>query len=398
MSNEIKNLKKAAQRILSQVKKKERIILFADSDLDGVTSLIILQESIKNLGWETPFLYFSDREREGYGLTEKSLNFLKKYAPALLILLDCGIGSFKEIKKAKENGLETIIIEHHEVLDKLPKAKIIVNPKQKGDEYPFKFLATCGLSFKLAKTLLKKKISKNLEQSFLELVALGTMADMMPQIEDNKFLIEKGLETLPFTFRPGLKIFFKDPRFQNFSLKETAQKIISILQITDLKNHLTESYLLLTSRSQKEAKKLIEVMWQKNSHRQETLKVFFEEIAQKVAKNFSPIIFEGGTDFPYSLSGSLASRILQKFKKPTFIFNSNKNLSRGSARTPQGVNSVEALKHCSQLLEEGYGGHPQASGFACKTENLKKLKECLEKYFSQAPPLYKPYGKNNCLH
>lgn len=377
---EIKNLKKAAQRIKKAIKNKEKIILYSDADLDGTASLIILEETIKNLGGEIASLYFPDRETEGYGLQEKFLRAFKKYAPGLLILLDCGIGNFKELEEAKKIGFETIVIDHHEILKKLPPASIIIDPKQKGDKYPFKFLATCGLTFKLAELLFGKKISKALSQSFLEIVALGTISDMMPQVEDNQIFIEEGLKTLPSTFRPGLKVFFKKFPLEEFSLKEISQKIISTLQITDNQNNLTESYLLLSAPNEKEALKLLEILLEKSIQRKELISALTKEVAEKVKNSSQPIIFEGGEDFPFSLTGPVASRICNKFKKPTFIYTTNQKRTRGSVRTPQGIDSVKALSHCHSLLEV-YGGHPPASGFTCQTENLEKLKQCLLEYF-----------------
>ena len=177
---EIKNLKKAAERIKKAIKNKENIILYADADLDGTCSLLILEETIKNLGGEVKAIYFPDREEEGYGINEKALDYLKRYSPALFIALDCGISNFKEIEKAKELGFEVIIIDHHKILEKLPKADIIVDPRQKGERYPFKEFATCGIVFRLSALLLGKKLTGLLENNSIELVALATLADLMP--------------------------------------------------------------------------------------------------------------------------------------------------------------------------------------------------------------------------
>lgn len=147
---EIKNLKEVARRILKAIKNKEKIVLYGDADLDGMTAVIILADTIKNLGGKVAAIYFPDRELEGYGITEKGLDYLKENAPALLVTLDCGIGNFKEAELAKKLRFEVIIIDHHQVLDALPKAEIIVDPNQKGDKYSFKGLATVGISFKLS--------------------------------------------------------------------------------------------------------------------------------------------------------------------------------------------------------------------------------------------------------
>src|SRR3989344_359787 len=193
---EIKNLKKAAERITTAVKNKENIILYGDADLDGAASVIIFKEALKNLGAEPSAVYFPDRETEGYGITPKGLDYLKKFSPALLVAFDLGIGNFEEVKTAKKLGLEVIIIDHHEILDKLPSASIIVNPKQKGDRWPFKEFAASGLSFKLAELILAEKFSDSLRNNFLELAALATIADMMPKKDENALIISEGKESL----------------------------------------------------------------------------------------------------------------------------------------------------------------------------------------------------------
>ena len=378
----IKNLEKAAKRILRAIKAKEPIIIYGDSDMDGVSSVVILKEAITSAGGKGVSVYFPDREDDGYGLNDGSLNYLKSKAPALFITLDCGIGNFKEVELAKSFGFEVIIVDHHEILDKLPEASIIVDPKQKGDKYPFKFLATCGIAFLLSREILAGKISKSLENNFLELVSLGTVADKMPQKEDNETFITQGLFYLPVTFRPGLKIFFKFFPLENYSLKEIVQKIVSVLQITETKNHLTESYRLLSTESLKEAEKMLKILVEKSDKNRELTKEFFERIEEKIFSKDSDFIFEGGADFPLNLTGAIASRLLSKFNKPAFIFSCKDNLIRGSIRSPQEIDSVEVLKHCSGYLEI-YGGHPQASGFTLKKENLEKFKECLKNYFKK---------------
>ena len=376
----IKNLSKTASRIRKAIKSNENIVLFSDSDLDGVTSLIILEETIKNLGGKVSTCCFSDREKEGYGLSESVLKFLKKYSPALLILSDCGIGNFKEVEIAKRFGFEIIIIEHHVVLDKVPAANIVIDPKQKGDKYPFKFLATCGIVFHLARELLGSKMSESIEKNFLELVALGTIADKMPQKEDNEVFIKEGLNSLSSTFRPCLRVFFKFFPREKYSLKEITQKIVSVLQITEVKNHLTESYKILSTDSEREAEKILEILREKSLQRLEIIKGITGQIEEKISSENPLFVFEGGEDIPLVLTGAVASRLFSKFQKPTFIFSVQDNKIRGSTRTPKEVDSVQALKHCSDFLEV-YGGHPPAAGFSVKKENLQKLKECLKEYF-----------------
>lgn len=377
---EIKNLKKAAERILKAIKNKENLILYGDADLDGTTSVIILKETIQNLSGKVGAIYFPDREIEGYGISEIGLNYLKSNSPALLIALDCGIGNFKEVKLAKKLGFEVIVIDHHEVLDELPEAEIVVDPKQKGDEYPFKSLASAGIVFKLSELLFKNKLSENLRRIFLELVAIATLADMMPRKEENKVFIEEGLSTLENSWRPGIKAFFQiEPFKKYFKISEKVSKIISILNIRDVENQLPASFRLLTSLSLNEAQKIIEKLLVKSEVRKEKIKEMIEEIEKRLLeKTTDSIIFEGDNSFELILLSSVASIICQKYKKPTFLYKKMSEESQGTVRTPSGIDSISLMKKCSKHPLT-YGGHPQASGFRIKNEDLEKFKECLIK-------------------
>ncbi len=378
---EIKNLKKAAERIKKAIKNKENIILYADADLDGTCSLLILEETIKNLGGEVKAIYFPDREEEGYGINEKALDYLKRYSPALFIALDCGISNFKEIEKAKELGFEVIIIDHHKILEKLPKADIIVDPRQKGERYPFKEFATCGIVFRLSALLLGKKLTGLLENNFIELVALATLADLMPQVKDNKFFIEKGLEVLGKTYRPALRAFLKLNEVNN--PKEAIHKIISVLSAGEVKDNLTEAYLLLKEKDEKKAEKLVLELTEKNKEKHERIREIVKEVEERILKKpGKKIIFEGDKEWPLAFTGPVASKICNLYKKPTFIYKKGDKISRGAVRTPKGIDSVEAMKACSVFLIT-FGGHPQASGFTLSNENLINFENCLIKYFEK---------------
>jgi len=374
---EIKNLKKAAERIKKAIKNKEKIILYGDADLDGVSSVIILKESIKNLGGEVIAVYFPDRETEGYGISETALSHLKQFSPALLIALDCGIGNFKEIKSAKKIGFETIIVDHHEVLDKLPAAKIIVDPKQKSDKYSFKGLANTGISFKLSEAMLGEKMSPVVRNNFLEMVALATIADMMPQEDENKIFIEDGLNNLENSWRPGIQAFFETEILNECSnLNQKVSKIISLLNVRDVENNLPASFRLLTSQSVEDSKKLIEKLLEKSFQRKENIEEIIREIESRLSKKQTPIIFEGAAHFEVMLISSVASTLCHRYKKPSFIYKKLEKESQGTVRTPAGINGVSLMKKCKKYLIT-FGGHAQASGFRVKNENLEKFKNCL---------------------
>lgn len=381
---EIKNLKKTANRILKAVKNKEKIIIYGDADLDGAASVIILKETLKNLGSREPVIYFPNRGKEGYGINETALSFLKKEAPALFIVLDCGIGNFEEVVRAKKMGFEIIIIDHHEILEKLPEALIIVDPKQKGDEYPFKELAAAGILFRLSQIMLAKKSGESLKRGFLELAALATLADMMPQVGENKILTEEGLRSLESTFRPGLKVFFEMNSLQPFSsVRQIAQKIISALNAPSASDHLNQTYLLLTTPSPQEAKNLATTLLEKAYQKQAKIREITEELEEKILKKMEePIIFEGDSFSPLILTGPIASRICNLHQKPTFIFERGLKESQGAVRMPKDLNGVQALIKCKEFLKT-YGGHPRAAGFKLENKNLEKFKTCLIEYFSK---------------
>ena len=374
----IKNLKKAAERILKAVQDSERIILYGDGDLDGVSSVIILKETIKTLGGKISSVYFPDREIEGYGVTKKALDFLKKFSPALLVTLDCGIGNFREIKEAKKLGFSVIVVDHHKVLDRLPEADIIVDPKQKGDKYPFKDLAAVGVAFKLSELLLKEKMTEALRRNFLELVALATIADMMPKVSENKIFIEEGLRYLENSWRPGIKALFEADFLKDYNLHEKVSKVISMLNIRDVENRLPGSFFILTNSSPQELSGLIANLREKQKARKEKIKEILEEMERRISKSQDPIIFEGDSDWDYPLISYIGSIVCRDFKKPTFVFKKLKEESQGTVRVPSGIDSVSLMGKCKDLLIT-YGGHAKASGFRLKNENLEKFKNCLIK-------------------
>lgn len=378
---EIKNIKKAAERILKAIKSNERIIIYGDADMDGISAVIILKEAIHNLGGKAAAVYFPDREIEGYGLNEDALKYLKKHAPALLILLDCGIGNFTEIKSAKKLGFEVMIVDHHQPLKKVPAASIIVNPKQKGDKYPFKEFAAAGVVFRLVEVLMKERLTSALRNNFLELVALATVADMMPQTDDNLQFLQDGFRSLKNTSRPALQVFWEiDPVIKD-NIKQFAQKIISACHAGNGKDHSNEAYFLLTVRSVKEAKPMAEYLLAKAYDRQLQIKEIVGEIEKKVLRKMKEeIIFEGDESWPVLMLGPVASKICHTFKKPVFLHNGKNGLCQGAVRTPKGVDGVKAMMHCADDLET-YGGHPLAAGFRIKEKDLDKFKQCLIKYF-----------------
>jgi len=383
----MKNLTKAAERIKKAIKEKEKIILYGDADLDGISSVVILKETINNLGGKVSSIHIANREKDGYGISKKALDELKDLSPALIISLDLGISNFKEIDLANEMGFEVMVIDHHQPLDKLPAASIIVSPKQEGDKSAFKEYANVGLVFKLSEEILGDNFSINLKNSFLELASLGTIADMMTETDENKEIIERGLSNLEKTYRPGLRVFFENSRlrkkYQIQGMRTMASIIIGALNSGQKEGKIHQTYSLLTSSSLGEAREIAEDLFKKNYQRKLRIREIAEEVKKRISdKTEDPFFFEGDPYWPLLLLGSVATRICKDYKKPVFLYRKGGKKSQGSVRSVKGFNSVEAMKSCSQFLKT-YGGHPRASGFTVSNENLKDFKKCLLKYFEK---------------
>ncbi|MBI4138135.1 MAG: hypothetical protein HY482_00875 [Candidatus Wildermuthbacteria bacterium] len=383
----IKNLKKVAARLVKAAKQGETLILYSDADMDGVSSAIILQQAIRSLGGQIARTYFPDREIDGYGITPKAIRELKTLAPAVICATDLGISNFKEIDLAKKAGFEVLLIDHHEILDRLPNADIIVDPKQPGDRHPFKQLAACGLALLVAREMLGKTIAESLEKSLVELAALGTLADMMPQEQDNEKIIQEGLEALEDSWRPGIRVFFRLPEFDSLrNIEEKARKIIGILNVRDVQDGFPAAYRILTCPSEREALRMIEKSMEIHKERKERARMLTDMARVSVLKDpDAPIIFEGGKEFDYILLGGIASVMSQDYDKPAFVYKQLEQESVGSVRAPARYDTVRAMKHAKQYVIT-YGGHPQASGFRLKNSNIGKFKAALMKYYdSQAP-------------
>ncbi|MCU0653369.1 MAG: DHH family phosphoesterase [Candidatus Pacebacteria bacterium] len=378
-NGKIKNLAEAAQRIKNAARNGERSIIYGDTDLDGVAAAIMAGEIVKNAGGKVAAYYFPNREKEGYGITKEALKKLEPHAPALLIAVDLGIGNFEEVKLARAAGFSTLIVDHHEILDGLPQADIVVDPKQPGDSSPFKFFAAAGLVFKLAEETFGNDFYGNFRQSFAELAALATLADMMPREAENTEIIEEGLATIRRSFRPGLRAFFDtDAFFENDArnFNERIAKIITVLNVRDFRAGVPAAFKLLTTDSMDAAKVMIREFLEINKKRRENIDRVTAQIESLFRDKGEPIIFEGNPEWDSSLMGTIASILNIKYGKPVFIYKILDGESQGTVRSTDEVDSVALMKKCKDLLVT-FGGHPKASGFRVKNENLEKFKICL---------------------
>jgi len=371
-----------AKRVIKAAKKFERIVIFGDADLDGIASVVILQELFEFLNplyvKDNLSVYFPNREVEGYGLSDTALDVMQEKLPAILFVLDAGISNFKEIDRAKKMGFEVIVIDHHKILGKLPKADLIVDPKQKDDNYPFKELAAAGLVYKLAEKTLKNA-PDFLYNRLLELAALATLADLMPIEEDNEEIVNKGLEALLETQRSGLLALIQLNDLDVNSDLDITQGIIAPLNSFRLKNHIAESYSLLTESSLEKSRTIAKKLIKQTIEKKRAIQMFVTELKQEYENKDKTVIFSYSKAWPSPYLGIIASKMLKIYKRPVFVCKQAEE-SICSARLPKPMDGVIAMEACKKHLIT-YGGHPPACGCRVKEENLDKFGKCLKKYF-----------------
>ncbi len=383
LRKKIKNLQKAATRIQKAILHQENIIVVGDVDPDGVASTIILKETVEALGGEVKYCYFPDYFQEGHGLSRTALEFLASYQPGLIILVDLGIGNYEEVEWAKKQGFQVVIIDHHQVL-KMPLAEVVVNPQQSGETYPFREFSAGGLVYKLAQVMLKGYPRQaELERNFSELAMISTIADMMPLREDNEGIVEEGMKNLPLTNRPALQNLLKRYVPHTHSLGEAVRTIIGVLNVSQLgEYHLAESFLLLTSKKTEEIDNLIWQLEERVQQRREERDRVVKGVEEKIAGQEPAFVFEGGKDWLFPVAGSAASVLVKRYQRPVFLYFQGPEISRGSVRAPEGIDSVKLMEKCQELLLN-FGGHPRASGFRLETKNLEKFKTCLKKHYGE---------------
>ena len=391
----IKNIDKAAERIRKAVLNNEQIIIYGDSDLDGISSMVIVKESIDNLIsllakdkkelFPTVLAFSPERKTEGYGLNDKALAFIKsKASKGLIVTLDCGITNFKEIEDAKNSGFSVVVIDHHKAIGGIPEAaEIVVDPKQPDDDYPFKEYANVGIAFKLSEELLGDKLSPMLRDSFLELTALATISDMMPEVGENEEWIKEGLEKIEYSQRPAIRAIFSFLNPMDFgSKRDMVSKINSALNSASIENHIPKPYLFLIESDFDKTMVTAQELFEESQQKQREIAVMVNDLIEKISmSNNSSIIFEGSHIWEPEFLGAAASRLCNYFDKPVFLYKKGDEFSRGTVRVPKGMDAVQAMESCKELLVT-FGGHPPAAGFTVKNSNLFKFEEGLKKYFN----------------
>lgn len=382
------DMKRAVERIKRAVLNKERVAIFGDYDADGVTSSVLLMEFFRDILALKGQVYIPDRVTEGYGMNMKAIDWLSKKDIQLIVSCDCGVSNKEEIDYAKNLGIDVIITDHHHLPHEFSRKYIVIDPKRKGDKYPFKELAGVGVAFKLVQAVFKsnKKILKNNNSDFirnsLDLVAIGTVADCSPIISENRILVKYGLEIMSRTKRAGLKAIIDKAGINTGKLDTNSIGFVISPRINAAGrlDHANTAYKLLTTKNISKADIYSDKLQSSNQRRQRLTDEITAEAKNKIGKitKKNKILMARGKNWPLGVVGIVAGRLSEEFCRPALVAGEGKEESVGSARSSDKFNIIEAISSCSDILLE-YGGHSKAAGFTVKNNKVKEFFLRLEK-------------------
>lgn len=368
----------AVTRIRWAIHKKEPIAIYGDYDVDGVTATALLTEILQALGAEVEG-YIPNRFDEGYGLNNVALDDLHNQGKRLIITVDCGIRSPAEVEHAKNLGMDIIITDHHHPGDELPIASSIINPKQMEDTYPYKELAGVGLAYKLASAVVGQEVS--LIENSLDLVALGTVADLAPLIGENRALVRSGLKHLREPHRQGLRSLIGVTRLT--ASRITARDIGYVLgPRLNAAGRLDTAYTaleLLLARNVQLAAKLAQMLEIQNRERQMITRQVQEHAEEQVLASDPDAFLLFAVDPSYNVGvvGLAASRLTERYYRPSIVSHQGDEFTRGSCRSIPEFHITDALDQCADLLEH-HGGHAAAAGFTISNQRLPEFIERLK--------------------
>jgi len=399
----IPNMDAAVERLWKARENNERLLIYGDYDVDGISSTALLTEMLSELGW-TVQPYLPGRFDDGYGLSEVSLEkCLQQFKADLVLAVDCGSTAIKAVAFLNERNVDVLVLDHHQVSEPPPEPLAMVNP-QLSDNCPnFQELCSVGLAFKLAHALVKRGRQEGLQKErdidlkqYLDFVALGTVADLVPLTGENRKLVRSGLEQLGETVRPGL-----------VALK-TVANVSKPVTVFNVSFHLgprlnaagrmdnpNASLKLLLAKDRHEAEKAAETLDKYNTERRKIERDISSQAVESVRNRFDPendfVIVEGNMEWHLGVIGIVASRVMREFYRPTFILANDADGWKGSARSIEGFDLAEAMRSCDDLLND-HGGHAMAAGVSVKPGRLDAFRERINEIAKKTitPDMFQP--------
>lgn len=381
----LKDMEKIVKRIKIAINKKDKVCIYGDYDVDGITSITIMYKFLRKLGIDVSY-YLPDRLQEGYGLNNKALDKIKEDGVSLVITVDCGITAIEEVEYAKKIGLDICITDHHECTEDLPKALAIVNPKQKDDTYPFKMFAGVGVAFKVLSALaIEFNMKKEEYLEYLDIVAIGTISDIVPLLDENRVISKEGLKKISSTKNEGIKALLKVITFKDIDSTMVSFGMAPRINACGRMGDASIAVKLLLEEDENNASLLAQKLDQLNLKRQEVEKNIFEEAVKYIENegyNTKNSIVLYDKNWHNGVIGIVASRLVNIYNKPVILFTKENEDIRGSGRCPNGFSLYEALTLSKEYLIQ-FGGHELAAGMSIKEENIEKFREEFEKIVSQ---------------
>jgi single-stranded-DNA-specific exonuclease len=394
----LKDMDRAAERIKAAVNNKEKILVYGDYDVDGVTSTALLADVLREMGAECE-TFIPNRMEEGYGLNIRAVALARDRGTKLMITVDCGINSVEEVECANRYGIDVIITDHHEVkTGALPPAYAIVDPHQEGCKYPFKSLAGVGIAYKLARVLTDQR--KEIADRHMDLVALGTIADVAPLNGENRILAKIGLEKLRVTDKPGLKALMDVAGVdqEKLTCRNVGFALGPRINAMGRVGSADVALELFTCKEASRGREIAAILDRENRNRQSIEKNILKDALEKARRELDiendKVVVLGDETWHPGVIGIVASRLAEEFLKPAILIAFDGDFGKGSGRTFEGFNLFRAISASGEYLVD-FGGHEAACGVRIKRDKLddfrKKIngvaESCFEKSGEALPEL-----------
>ena len=383
----IKDMDKAVDRIIEAINKKEKITIYGDYDVDGITSITVLKSFLIDRGLETSY-YIPNRLNEGYGLNKNAIDKIKNNECDLMITVDCGISAIEEIDYANSLGIETIVTDHHEAGNELPRALAVIDNKRKDSTYPFRELAGVGVVFKVIQAIsIKLGLKEEEYLKYLDIVCVGTISDIVPLIDENRVITKLGLMLVSQTRNIGLRSIINSSGYSKIDSNSISFGIAPRVNACGRMGKAEDALKLFLSKNINEVSNLTIKLNEYNKLRQDTEKNIFESAVaeienKKLNENYAIVV--GGHNWHHGVIGIVSSKITEMYFKPSILLSFEEDgIGTGSGRSIPGFDLHEALLKCLDTIEK-FGGHSMAIGITIKKENFEKFKEEFEQVAKEA--------------
>jgi single-stranded-DNA-specific exonuclease len=384
----MKDMDKAVSRIEKAIANNENILVFGDYDVDGTTAVSLVSSYLRSF-YPNVATYIPDRYAEGYGISYLGIDYAEDNDVSLIIALDCGIKSIDHVNYAKAKNIDFIICDHHRPGDSLPDAIAVLDPKREDCSYPYDELCGCGVGFKLIQALAENR-NQTMEDllPYLDLVATAIAADIVPITGENRVLAKFGLEVINSNPRPGIKALIQNVKKKVLTITDVVFIVAPRINAAGRVKHGNEAVALLTEYNLEQAEQFASEIEQHNSDRKELDKQITKEALLQIEENneqnrFSTVVYQ--ENWHKGVIGIVASRLVEKYYRPTIVFTKSGDKLAASARSVKDFDVYNALEACAEHLEQ-FGGHMYAAGMTLKEENYEKFKAAFENEVKKTIP------------